>query len=340
MTTVKVQRRIRVAVRVRVRATSMVLINAIIMVIRMIMIMAVAFTCNPSVVSPLLPPEKVLQGYGYSSCSRPWYQRVRLRGTSLRWHDEQQQYEYFNAKRVIYRVLHISTSGAIEEPESSSTPEYFYDDDEEEEEMMAEVMNVSPEDLASATSASEKDDISCRTTTPEEQYWSVFGHEKGFLDGPLNPMHQRLELLEHLEKHPSTVKNVIPKRTGSTTIIYRGRGGVGGGTGASSNIERIGSGVQSLVTGVVDGSAEGNDATAGLQPLIRGETSIERHLQALFDANIAEHQGEKLLPQQQSVITSAIDYVYLFILFFVTGSSQQQCHFQGGGDESRCQCSE
>ncbi len=301
MTTVKVQRRIivEVGVRVRVRAISMVLLNVILVVIRMMTITAVAFTCNPSVVSPLLPSEKVQQGYSYSSCTRPWHQRVRLRGNSLRWY-ENQQYEYLNARRIIYQrviypVLQISPSGPIEEPESSTTPDSFYDEDEEE--MMAEVMDVSPEDLASAASAIEKDDFSRRTTTPEEQYWSVFGHEKGFLDGPLNPMHQRRELLEHLEKYPSTVKKVMQKRAGSTTIIPRGRGGVEG-VGATNHFKRIDSSVQTLVTGVVDGSVEGSDAAAGLQPLIRGETSIERHLQALFDANIVEHQGEKL-PQQQ-----------------------------------------
>ncbi len=295
---VKAQRRIRVSA--KVRATSVMLINLILLVVIRMLVMVVAFTYNPSVVSHLLPSEMTQQGYGYSSCRRPWCQRFKLRDSSLRWY-EKQQCEHFSARQIIYQraiypVLQIAPSGLIEEPESFTTPDYFYGDDgeEEEDEMMAEVMDVSPEDLASAASAIEKNENTPHRPTPKEQYWSVFGHEKGFLDGPLNPMHQRRELLEHLENHPNTVKNVMQKRVGTTSItIPEGRGGGGGAT--TNSIKRIGSSMQkTLVTGVVDGSMKGGNTVAGLQPLIGGETSIEGHLQALFDANIVDYQGERL----------------------------------------------
>ncbi len=297
MTTVKAQRRIRVSV--KARTTSVMLINLILLVVIRMMVTVVAFTYNPSVVSHLLPSETTQQSYGYSSCRRPWCQRFKLRDSSLRWY-EKQQCEYFSARQIIYQraiypVLQIASSGLIEEPESFTTPDCFYGEDgEEEDEMTAEVMDVSPEDLASAASTIEKNENAPHRPTPEEQYWSVFGHEKGFLDGPLNPMHQRRELLEHLENHLDTVKNVMQKRvSATTTTIPEGRGGEAGAT--TNSIKRLGSSMQkTLVTGMVDGSMKGGNAVARLQPLIGGETSIEGHLQALFDANIVDYQGEKL----------------------------------------------
>ncbi len=310
-TTVKAQGRIRVRTRIRtrirVRATSVVLICAILMVVIRMIVTVAAFTYNPSVMSPLLPPEKVHECCCRCLlCIRSWCHGVRLRGSGLQCSEKRRR---MVNQRVMYPVLHITPSGLIdEEPESSITPDFFCNEDgeDEEEELTAEVMNVYPEELVSVASTMEKDNNSCQTT-PEEQYWSVFGHEKGFLDGPLNPMHKRRELLEHLEKHPSMVKKVMKKLVDSTTssTIPEGRekGGGGVGVGTTSNIiNRIGDSMQNLVTGEMDGSIKGDSPAAnGLQPLIRGETSIEDHLQALFDANIAEHhQGEKrLLPQQQ-----------------------------------------
>ncbi len=290
---VKAQSRIRVSVMARV-TSAMCIINLILLVVMRMVTVEAFITYNPSVVSQLILPSEMTwqQRYGYSSRSkRPWYQIFKLRDSSLRWYDRRRCDDCFNTRliayqRAIYPVLQIAPSGATEESESFTVPDYFSGEEEEEDDdemMAAEVMDVSPEDLTSASASTiELNDTPIpHRPTPEEQYWSVFGHEKGFLDGPLNPMHQRRELLEHLENHPNTVKNVMQKRVSSTTATIPD----------SLRKSRVSG-------GVVDGSTnEGSNsnAVAGLQPLIGEETSIEGHLQALFDANIVDSQGERLL---------------------------------------------